>query len=76
MGFQEVEQSDEQRGVRGTLPKFLSPDSGQVEEALGPLGLIERCGKRRQCKRDRVSWCFGVQGVDCAARGAGDWQGS
>ena len=66
MGFKEVEEGDEQLRVRSPLPKLLSPDSGQVEEAPGPLWFIERCCKRRESERYRVSWrigwSFGVQG--------------
>lgn len=76
MAFEEVEQGDEQVRVGRAFAKLPSPDSGQVEEALGPLRLIERCCKRRQSERDRVGWSLNVQGVDCVARGAGFWQGS
>ena len=76
MPFEEVEQGDEQSRVGGAFAKLLSPDSGQVEEALGPLRFIERCCKRRQSERDRVGWSLGVQGVNYVTGGAGFWQGS
>ena len=46
MPFEEVEQGNEQSRVGGAFTQLLSPDSGQVEEALGPLRFIERCGER------------------------------
>ena len=44
MTFKEVEQGDEQGRVGRALAKLVSPDSGQVEEALRPSRFIERCG--------------------------------
>ena len=46
MSFEEVEQGDEQGRVGRAVTKILSPDSGQLEEALGPPWFIERCGQR------------------------------
>ena len=62
MRLKKVEKREKQGRVRGPLAKLSSPDSGQVEKALGPLRLIERCSKRRQCERDGVGWSFGVHG--------------
>lgn len=44
MGFKEVEKCDEQGGIGRLLAKVASPDSGQVDEALRPSWLFERCG--------------------------------
>ena len=62
MRLKEVEKRDEQGRVGGPVAKLLSPDSGQVEKAAGPLRFIERCSKRRQSERDRVGWSFSVHG--------------
>ena len=62
MTFEEIEHGREQSRVCSAFAKLLSPDSGQVEEALGPPRFIERCSKRRQSERDRIGWSFGVQG--------------
>ena len=45
MSFEKVEEGDQQGGVSGSLTQFVSPDSGQVEEALSPCRFIERCGQ-------------------------------
>ena len=44
MAFEEVEKRDEQGWLGGAIAKLVSPDSGQVEEALRPSRFIERCG--------------------------------
>ena len=47
MRLEKLEQRHEQRPFAGPSAKLACPDSGQVEEALRPPRLIERCGKRR-----------------------------
>jgi hypothetical protein len=63
MSFKEVEEGDEQGRVGGALAKFESPDSGQVEEALRPSWIAERCGQRSKAEGNRVVWTFVVHGL-------------
>jgi hypothetical protein len=46
MRFKEPYQRREERGFSGSGPKLVCPDSGQVQEALSPARITERCCKR------------------------------
>ena len=46
MRFKKFEECDQQDGIRSPFAQLVSPDSGQVEEALGPSWFIKRCGQR------------------------------
>jgi hypothetical protein len=63
MGFEEAQQRGEQRRVVEPAPELLSPDSGQVEEALRPALGSERCGKCSEGERDRIIWYPGCHGL-------------
>ena len=41
--LEETEQGGEKSGLRGPTPELLSPDSGQIEKALRPALIDERC---------------------------------
>jgi len=49
-------QACQQLRVGGPAPEFIRPDSGQVEEPLGPSLVPERCRKRGKGNRQRVIW--------------------
>ena len=51
MRFEEPDQGDQPRRLARPRAQLVSPDSGQVEEALCPPLLAERFCKRR--KRER-----------------------
>ena len=46
MSLKEVEEGNEQVRIGCAFAKVVSPDSGQVEQALRPSRFIERCGQR------------------------------
>ena len=46
MRLEKLDQRDEEPRLAGPSPELVCPNSGQVEEALRPLRVIERCGKR------------------------------
>jgi hypothetical protein len=69
VGFEEAQQSGEQRRVAEPAPELLGPDSGQVEEALRPTLGAERCGKRSEGERDRIIWYPGCHGLQLCVMG-------
>lgn len=46
--FEKAEQCREHRRVVDPAPEFVGPDSGQVEEALRPTVVAERCDERSE----------------------------
>ena len=74
MCFEKFEQRGQQPWLTGALPELVCPDSGQVEEALRPPRLIERCGKRRERESTWVGgigWRLAVQGLGLLR----EWEG-
>ena len=69
MGFQETQERGEKRRIIKTIPELAGPDSGQVEEALRPTLVAERCGKRSEGERDRIIWYPGGHGLECVRAG-------
>jgi hypothetical protein len=69
VGFEETQQGGEKRRVVEPRPQLLSPDSGQVEEPLRPTFVAERCGKRSECKRDRIIWYPDGDSLECSELG-------
>jgi hypothetical protein len=53
VGFEERDQRREQHGVVGPKPEFIRPDSGQVEEPVGPALVNKRC---RKCGKAQCMW--------------------
>jgi len=63
MRLEKLDQRGEEPRFAGPTPELVRPDSGQVEEALRPLRLVERCGKRRKCKGIGIGWSLAVHGL-------------
>ena len=64
MRLEKLDQRGEQPRLARASPELICPDSGQVEEAPGPLRLIERCGKRRECKGVGIGWRLAEHGLE------------
>jgi hypothetical protein len=61
--FQEADDGCEQPRLGSAPPELICPDTGQVEEALRPPLVGERCSKRGKAKRQRIAgyrsvWCL------------------
>ena len=56
MPLEEAEERCQQLWLPRASAKLVSPDSGQVEEALRPTIVSERCGKRGKREGDGVIW--------------------
>ena len=56
MRFEEAEQRRKQVRLGGPTTQLVSPDSGQINEALRPTVVAERCGKRAKRESDGVIW--------------------
>jgi hypothetical protein len=56
MRFEETKQRREKRRIGETVPQLVGPDSGQVDEALRPTVIAERCGQRSERQRDGIIW--------------------
>ena len=56
MRFEEGDQRREQAGVGRLGAKLVRPDSGQVEEAVGPSLVAKRCRKRGKGNGQRIIW--------------------
>jgi two-component system cell cycle response regulator DivK len=54
MTFEESKGGHEKCRAGGAAAQLVSPDSGQIEKALRPPLVAERCRERRQRKRDRI----------------------
>ena len=77
MRFEKLDQRGEEPRFAGPAPELVRPDSGQIEEALRPLRLIERCGKRRECKGVGIGWRLAVHGLELnTSMGGSDWRRS
>jgi len=66
MRFQKANQGGKQVWVGGAAPQLLCPDSGQVEEALRPAALSERCRKRGKGERVGIVVSFVDHGLEWA----------
>ena len=64
MRFEESKQRRKQNPIAGPGPKLIRPDSGQVQEPVGPAFVRKRCSQR--CKREglRVSWRLRAHHLD------------
>ena len=69
MPFKKTEQRREHCRVVDPVPELLGPDSGQVEEALRPTIVAERCDKRSEGERHRIIWYPKVHSLKCARAG-------
>ena len=56
MPFQECDQRRKQRRIIRLVPKLVCPDSGQVQEPLGPTFVAERCRKGGKGNSQRIIW--------------------
>ena len=56
MAFQECEHRGKQRRIVGLVPKLFCPDSGQVQEPLGPTFVAKRCRKGGKGNSQRIIW--------------------
>ena len=54
MRLEETEQRREERRLGGSDLELFSPDSGQVEKALRPAIIAERCPERAKRQRNRI----------------------
>jgi hypothetical protein len=54
--FQEPDQSGKQGRLSRPAAKLVCPDSGQIDEPLGPPRLTKRCRKRGKGKSDSIGW--------------------
>jgi hypothetical protein len=54
--FEETEKRRQEVWIAGALAKFVSPDSGQVDEPPGPPVITKRCRKRSETKRNCIVW--------------------
>ena len=70
MRLQEAQNGREQRRFARTRAKLVRPDSGQVEEAVGPAAVAERCRKsgKGQCVNvlRGTIWRIGKQSLTTA----------
>jgi hypothetical protein len=67
--FQEAENRSQKRWVIDSAPKFVGPNSGQVEKTLRPTPIAERCGKGSEGERHRIIWYPGVHSLECTRAG-------
>ena len=56
MRFQEGDQGGKKPWIARPAPELIRPDSGQVEEAVGPSLVAKRCRKRGKGNGQRVIW--------------------
>jgi hypothetical protein len=67
--FEEADERSEQDRRICLITEHFRPDSGQIEEALGPPGFAERCGESREADGDGIDWSFVAH-----ALGPVDWE--
>jgi hypothetical protein len=70
IGLIRLEKGDhrgEQPGIGGARSKLVRPNSGQVEQALRPALVAERCRKRGEGNSHRIIWCLGLHSLEPAA---------
>ena len=56
MRLEKADESGEKRRFTGAGPKLVCPDSGQLDEALSPARLTERCCKGVKRERKGIIW--------------------
>ena len=75
--LEEAQKRSEKVGITSPGTKLAGPNSGQVDEPLGPPVITKRCRKRSESKRDCIVWTCMLQGVDILGlKGWGIWRRS
>ena len=69
MRFEKSDESREQQTRLCLISEHFRPDSGQIEEPLGPPGFAERCGESREAECDGIDWSFVAHAI-----GPVDWE--
>ena len=65
MGFEEAQERGEKRRIVQPAPELVGPDSGQVEKALRPTFVPERCRERGEGNSRGIIWCWVRHGLSC-----------
>ena len=59
MRLKEGDQRRKQSRIASLAPKLVCPDSGQIQEPLGPAVVRKRCRKRGKGNREWIVWRLG-----------------
>jgi hypothetical protein len=65
VSFEEAQQRGEKRRIAQPVPELVGPDSGQVEKALRPTIVPERCRERGEGNSCGIIWCWVRHGLSC-----------
>ena len=65
VGFEKAQERGQKRGIAQPAPEFVGPDSGQVEKALRPTFIPERCRERGEGNSRGIIWCWVRHGLSC-----------
>lgn len=72
MGLEEADEGSKQSRLSSAGSKLICADSGQVEKALRPSIIAERCGESGKGNSMRIVVGFVPHGVICSAKGLRD----
>jgi hypothetical protein len=61
--LEKADQPGKEIGVPRAGAELVRPNSSQVEEALGPAAVAERCRERRESERMRIIMRFALHGL-------------
>ena len=62
--FEKADQRREQRRIGRPAPELICPDSGQIQEPLGPAFVTKRCRKGGKSKGQWIIWRPRWQGLE------------
>ena len=63
MSLKKTKERRKKRRVRGSCSQFFRPDSGQIEKALRPPLITDRCSKSSKGKDHGIFVVFAVQSL-------------